>query len=140
MTRCVCPKKGTGKQCVDCGERYIDCCSVGKKGEVDKNCGDCSHLKDDGKSWEANEQETDGYYQECIWLPRLDELLAEIEKRGWQIELVKYARWRITIWKIQWRKQGLFIGETPGEVAAKALIWLLKQNESTNVSCTETLG
>lgn len=86
------------------------------------------------------EQETDGYYQERIWLPRLDELLAEIEKRGWQIELVKYARWRITIWKIQWRKQGLFIGETPGEVAAKALIWLLKQNESTNVSCTETLG
>jgi hypothetical protein len=62
-----------------------------------------------------------------IWIPRLDQLLTEIEKRGWQIELVKYARWRITIWKIQCRKQGLFVRETPGEAAAEALLYVLEQ-------------
>jgi len=41
-----------------------------------------------------------------IWIPRLDQLLTEIEKRGWQIELVKYARWRITIWKYNVANKG----------------------------------
>lgn len=46
MAECACPNKGTENQCLDCGEAYIDCCFVGKKGRVDKNCYNCHDLKE----------------------------------------------------------------------------------------------
>ena len=64
-----------------------------------------------------------GYY----FAPKLDQLLMEIEKQGWQIELVKLARWKMTIWRVASGRSWLFTGETFEEATADALLWLLEQ-------------
>lgn len=72
-------------------------------------------------------------WEKKLWLPRLDQLLAEIEKRGY-------------VWKLRSRADGKYFvalfgkndenylvqcywteADSPEEAAAQALIWILKQ-------------
>ena len=62
-----------------------------------------------------------------IWLPRLDQLLAEIEARGWWW----WMSWSGKVWV--GRKDNDKGGheletDTPEDAAAKALLWILSQD------------
>lgn len=70
-------------------------------------------------------------YSIAIFLPRLDQLLAEIEKRGWKYTLIcrnmngadeDYLCWVVKR-AIPTAKRGLY-GVTPTEAAASALLWI----------------
>jgi hypothetical protein len=60
-----------------------------------------------------------------LFLPRLDQLLAEIEKRGytWSLELTDEGKYVINIFK---GAQGVCckIADSPEEAAAEALLWI----------------
>ncbi|MCK9326534.1 MAG: hypothetical protein M0P69_13670 [Bacteroidales bacterium] len=66
---------------------------------------------------------------ECVWLPSLSQLLAEIKKQGktvkrlWQI--IHQEPWYINLWSMD---RG-FNGDTPEDAAAAALLWLLGQEQ-----------
>ena len=74
---------------------------------------------------------------EDIWLPTLSDLLAEIEARGWEWELRKPG-WSDTYCMALYKsKDGLETqqgteGDTPEEAAAKALLWVLKEEGKDN--------
>lgn len=73
-----------------------------------------------------------------VWLPRLDQLLQEIERRGqlWQIvyegEILKY---QIRVYPKDyvtcWQMHG-FPGDTPEEAAAQALLFILNNGRKEN--------
>lgn len=61
--------------------------------------------------------------------PRLDQLLAEIEKRGYAWKLEKFHAYnlrRMEIYKVN-DLLGCFEDNSPEEAAAQALIWILEQ-------------
>ena len=63
-----------------------------------------------------------------IWLPSLDQLLAEIEKRGYGWKLEKFHAYnlrRMEIYKVN-DLLGCFGGNSPEEAAASALLWILE--------------
>ena len=63
------------------------------------------------------------------FVPRLDQLLAEIEGRGYGWKLEKFHAYnlrRMQIYKIN-DLLGCFEADSPEEAAAKALIWILEQ-------------
>jgi len=69
-----------------------------------------------------------------IWLPRLDQLLAEIERRGfrWDIgNLGCFGDHDVCIGLFDWEDRtyikGQFYADTPEDAAAQALLWLLEQ-------------
>lgn len=58
-----------------------------------------------------------------IFAPRLDQLLAEIEKRGWKWSIVPSRNRYCLIFTTV--KQ--FVADSPDEAAALALLWILEQ-------------
>ena len=72
-----------------------------------------------------------------VWLPRLDQLLAEIEKRGYRVvsgaqhgELGKYTCtiYGHPLWNPS--RAEYFTSNTREEAAAQALLWILEQEEA----------
>lgn len=101
-------------------------------------------LKDVGLKWEPQkgDQIFNPYYGEpeistcpppkapnyIIWIPRLGQLLAEIEKQGWKWSIVPSRnRYRLILTTV---KQ--FVADSPDEAAAAALIWILEQEGKPN--------
>lgn len=96
-----------------------------------------------GKDWgidaltyeDVNEnlEETEDFIDEGVWIfaPHLDQLLAEIEKRGWKYTLISRnmngANEDCLCWVVKWTiptaKRGLY-GVTPTEATASALLWI----------------
>jgi hypothetical protein len=67
-----------------------------------------------------------------LWLPRLDQMLAEIEKRGYGWKLEKFHAYnlrRMQIYKIN-DLLGCFEADSPEEAAAQALLWILEQERT----------
>jgi len=73
------------------------------------------------------------YGKNFTFLPRLDQLLGEIEKRGW--EYACYSKWEgkynIEVYKTD-RPHNIFIrhktdADTPEDAAAEALLWIMKE-------------
>lgn len=65
-----------------------------------------------------------------IFAPRLDQLLAEIEKRGyrWDIgNLEDKPCIGLFDWETREYVMGLFYGETPTDAAGEALLWILER-------------
>lgn len=65
-----------------------------------------------------------------VWLPRLDQLLREIEKRGYGYSLDCFPGKgkRISIWKDDdFEDIEHFVASTPGDAIADALIWILTE-------------
>ena len=85
----------------------------------------------DSDMGEHREESLDNIYTgEWIFAPRLDQLLAEIEKRGWKHELYshpEFGKYHCVIQKGGIRR--LFDANSPEEAAAQALIWILAQKE-----------
>lgn len=66
-----------------------------------------------------------------LWLPRLDQLLAEIEKRGYFMDLsgpYNTGEWRIILGGSV--SDPHFYADTPEEAAAQALLWILEQERT----------
>ena len=84
----------------------------------------------DSDMGEHREESLDNIYTgEWIFAPRLDQLLAEIEGRGYGWKLEKFHAYnlrRMQIYKIN-DLLGCFEADSPEEAAAKALIWILEQ-------------
>ena len=82
-------------------------------------------------SYHKNPKEWEESIRGFVFTPRLDQLLAEIERQGWKYTLTSrdmnganedYLCW-IVKWAIPTEKRGLY-GATPEEAAAAALIWI----------------
>lgn len=72
-------------------------------------------------------------HKDDIWLPRLDQLLAELEKRGYRWDIGNLeGKYLIGLfdWESREYIKGQFYADTPEEAAAEALIWILKQEVS----------
>lgn len=84
----------------------------------------------DSDMGENREESLDNIYTgEWIFAPRLDQLLAEIEKRGYAWKLEKFHAYnlrRMEIYKVN-DLLGCFEDNSPEEAAAQALIWILEQ-------------
>ena len=70
--------------------------------------------------------------KDSVWLPRLDQLLAEIEKRGyaWELSVDEADKPPYAICFFSTPReigQKWFTADSPEEAAAKALIWILEQ-------------
>lgn len=68
--------------------------------------------------------------EEWLFAPRLDQLLAEIEKRGWKHELYshpEFGKYHCVIQKGGIRR--LFDANSPEEAAAQSLLWILEQKK-----------
>ena len=72
----------------------------------------------------------------ALWLPRLDQLLAEIYARGYEYSLHGPNNNYLDLPKTPWiaisKKQDawIFDADTPDEAAAEALLWILSQKEA----------
>ena len=65
-----------------------------------------------------------GSYEYFTWLPRLDQLLAEIERQGWDWIMDKGS---MTLYRDkEWGSQ--FFG-VPDDAAANALLWILEREK-----------
>lgn len=67
-----------------------------------------------------------------VFAPRLDQLLAEIEKRGYDYDLSSPFHdepYNCFLWHNGAKKKGKD-NNSPEEAAAKALLWVLKQKEA----------
>ena len=63
----------------------------------------------------------------CVFCPRLDQLLAEIDGRGWDWSLfMDNAGYHINIRNSRGEEHECIWGATPEEAAAQALLWILK--------------
>ena len=68
-----------------------------------------------------------------MWLPRLDQLLAEIERRGyaWSLKLLNRPQYRVILYPKGLAPGGngssIFTADTPEDAAADALLLILKQ-------------
>ena len=73
--------------------------------------------------------------KDCIFAPRLDQLLSEIEKRGywWEIghrivDVGKIHKYKIWVSKKhQNNANRSLMSDSPEEAAAQALLWILKE-------------
>jgi hypothetical protein len=103
-----------------------------------------------GKDWEIDAltsedvngrlDETRDFIEEGFWIlaPRLDQLLAEIEKRGfiWALDVsatngnkvIGYAMNIAT--SLDWEDEEEFRSDSPEEAAASALLWILEGGTS----------
>lgn len=78
--------------------------------------------------------DTDKYdMAECIWLPRLDQLLGEIERQEWEIRLIiKKERTILAVIGYGRYHKGIvstqFKADTPEDAAAEALLWIKGQD------------
>ena len=67
-----------------------------------------------------------------LWLPRLDQLLAEIEARGWEVDSVqhkgKYACDIAYLSDTVHTKYQTFAGETREDAAGLAYLWIMEQD------------
>lgn len=112
----------------------------------------CQKLKDAGLQWEPKEGDYVRYFdgnlisiltcgdvafedlKDCIFAPRLDQLLAEIEKRGYEHHKLEYWRdkpdnhkhWFLLWADGHWQE---FKTGTPDDAAAEALLWILQRKE-----------
>lgn len=74
-----------------------------------------------------------GAAQECcedgqwIFVPRLDQLLAEIERRGYWWNLLKQDNGYLVVVGNERHTEGFAPADTPEEAAAQALLWILWQ-------------
>ena len=93
-----------------------------------------------GKDWEIDAltsedvndrlEETKDFIDEGAWIfaPSLEQLLVEIEKRGYGWKLEKFHAYnlrRMEIYKVN-DLLGCFGGNSPEEAAASALLWILE--------------
>lgn len=69
--------------------------------------------------------------------PRLDQLLAEIEKRGyiWAVDVLAYNEKiqgnAVSVSKsFEWENEKEFRANTPEEAVAQALLWILKEDNN----------
>jgi len=63
-----------------------------------------------------------------IWYPRLDNLLKEIESRGYLWRLEKPIKENKYIYELMFKGMNkLFFGDNPIEVTAQALLWILEE-------------
>jgi hypothetical protein len=64
-----------------------------------------------------------------LWLPRLDQLLAEVEKQGyvWDISLNPAQDEKYACWIVNKDGHNCLWGNIPEEAAAQALLWILEQ-------------
>ena len=81
-----------------------------------------------------NLDETRDFIEEGFWIlaPSLDQLLVEIEKRGYGWKLEKFHAYnlrRMEIYKVN-DLLGCFGGNSPEEAAASALLWILEGGTS----------
>ena len=85
-------------------------------------------------SYQKNPEEWEESINSFVFAPRLDQLLAEIEKRGytWSLELTDEGKYVINIFK---GAQGVCckIADSPEEAAAEALSWVLEGGKSSEV-------
>ena len=69
---------------------------------------------------------------EHIWFPHLDQLLTEIERRGYGWKLEKFHAYnlrRMEIYKVN-DLLGCFEDNSPEEAAAQSLLWILQKEEA----------
>lgn len=88
-------------------------------------------LKDAGLVWNPDIGDIFFIEEEWLFAPRLDQLLAEIEKRGYGWKLEKFHAYnlrRMQIYKIN-DLLGCFEADSPEEAAAQALLWILEQKK-----------
>lgn len=74
------------------------------------------------------EKVTEGF----IWLPRLDQLLSEVEKRGWYWSIYKdrmLDNYACFINQLAGGNGKQCIEKSPEEATAEALIWILEQED-----------
>jgi hypothetical protein len=92
---------------------------------LDETASHCMNRK--GKQI-AGFKETIASIEKMLWLPRLDQLLAEIEKRGyrWDIQMTK-TRYVCGLSTPGVRVYPDQYGDTPEDAAAQALLWILNQ-------------
>lgn len=62
-----------------------------------------------------------------VWIPRLDQLLAEIEKRGYKWGLLYEGQISVS----KGTNYKTFDANSPEEATAQALIWILEQKQAT---------
>jgi len=72
--------------------------------------------------------------EKTVWLPRLDQLLAEIEKLGWEYSVGLWSerthqRYECVV--VKSNKRLVFFGETPKDAVTDALLWILKNDDKT---------
>jgi hypothetical protein len=84
------------------------------------------------EAFETPEADTENMLKGSIWLPRLDQLLAEIEKRGyaWELSVDEVDKPPYAICFFSTPReigQKWFTADSPWEVAEQALIWILEQ-------------
>jgi len=90
-------------------------------------CGECESF------WIAEVDEEmyiNGNYSpepDDVWLPRLDQLLTEIEKQGWYWEIGKSTKdYYVDLMHDYLECDKVFYADTPEEAAGSALLWILR--------------
>ena len=70
---------------------------------------------------------------QTVWLPHLDQLLTEIEARGWRWSFATTGScYGCYIVNVDSKKEHESITGTPEDVAARALLWILEQTGGGN--------
>ena len=75
------------------------------------------------------------FLDKMVFAPRLDQLLAEIERRGYWFSLARESEghnYSVMLWQAGGRI-GIFYAATPEEAAAQALLWILEKEREANV-------
>ena len=87
-------------------------------------------LRDAGLKWEpALGQSYKDVVEGGIWLPRLDQLQAEIEQRGWDWSMSKGLHGYGCIVIKDYDLSFSDIADTPEEAVGLALLWILQEGE-----------
>jgi hypothetical protein len=80
-----------------------------------------------GFEWDDDDDKNN---EDHVWLPRLDQLLAEIEKRGWMWDLRQWSepgKYVIFITRQEKFERYHSVSDAPEDAAADALLYLLGQ-------------
>jgi hypothetical protein len=68
-------------------------------------------------------------WEKDLWLPRLDQLLAEIEGQGWKWGLLFEGQIDVTSGN---QHKSFYAADSPEEAAAQALLWIYEQRRQAN--------
>lgn len=68
-----------------------------------------------------------------IWLPRLKQLIQEVEKEGYCWGFIKESLWSGYLFSLVDSPAPIFYGTTPENAVAQALIWIYEHKEGCNV-------
>ncbi len=85
-------------------------------------------------------EDQDRMKEDCIWLPRMDQLLVEIEKRVDEISMFLVSKgrgkWvcRTSVYGEYGPKENYLSADTPEDAAADALLWILQQGDEACLS------